>query len=159
VNVTQGFMPSSGPPVQRPATRQPWADGATARSSGDQRRTSRACERISGRATVAAEDARGPDPTELVRHSVVARYRTAKGAEHVVAVQPAWQGAWQVLDLHDDSNTVVQVLGGRDDGLAQAQALALDYASEKQAYHDGTRSDDPFRRRRPRVREQRARTA
>jgi hypothetical protein len=113
---------------------------------------------MSGRATVASEDARGPDPTEPMRHCVVARYRTGKGAEHVVAVQPAWQGAWQVLDLHDDSSTVVQVLGGHD-GLAQALALALDYASETQAYHDGTRPDDPFRRRRPRMREQRARAA
>jgi hypothetical protein len=94
-----------------------------------------------------------------VQDSVVARYRTRKGAEHVVAVQPAWRGAWHVLDLGDDGSTVVQVLPGHDDGLAEALALALDYASEKQAYHDGIRLNDPFRRRRPPVREQPERAA
>jgi hypothetical protein len=58
--------------------------------------------------------------------------------------------------VHADGSTLVQALLGRDDGLRQARALAVDYATEKQAFHLGARLDDPLPTRR---REERARAA
>ena len=43
----------------------------------------------------------------------------------------------------------VETLTGFDDLLSQASALAVDYATEQQAYHDGERLEDPLPRLRP----------
>ena len=39
---------------------------------------------------------------------------------------------------------VVETLTGHDDRLAQAEALARDYAAEQQAYHHGQRLENPL---------------
>jgi hypothetical protein len=72
-------------------------------------------------------------------YALVGRYRARGGVEHRVAIQRIAQGGWLVLD----GGTVVQTLLDAGDGARQAQAVALDYATEKQAYHDGRRLDDP----------------
>jgi hypothetical protein len=78
---------------------------------------------------------RGRPPSYLV----IARYRSRSGRVHRVAIQRVARGGWLVLD----DGLLVQALLDADDGARQAQAVALDYASEKQAYHDGLRLDDP----------------
>lgn len=77
-------------------------------------------------------------------YAVIARYRSRRGREHRVSIQRVAQGGWLVLDVHDGDSALVQALIGGDDGPKQARALARDYASEKQAYHDGVRLDDPL---------------
>jgi hypothetical protein len=72
-------------------------------------------------------------------YAFVARYRARGGVERTVSIQRIAQGGWLVLD----GSMVVQALLDGGDGARQAQAVALDYASEKQAYHDGLRFDDP----------------
>jgi hypothetical protein len=49
-----------------------------------------------------------------------------------------------VLDRNGKHTRVVETLTGHDDRLAQAEALARDYAGEQQAYHDGERLTDPL---------------
>jgi len=85
---------------------------------------------------------------------LVARYRARGGAKHLVVVQRAARQRWRVVDIGPEKSTVVDVLRAAGDRLAQAHALALDYAREKQAYHAGVRPDDPLprRRRRPALR-------
>lgn len=78
---------------------------------------------------------RGRPPSYVL----IARYRARGGREHRVSIQRLAQGGWLVLD----GSMVIQALLDADDGARQAQAVALDYATEKQAYHDGLRLDDP----------------
>ena len=77
---------------------------------------------------------------------VTARYRARDGTEHVVLVDRTPEGRWQVLDRAGGDTLVVETLTGHDDRLAQAEALARDYAAEQQAYHDGERLEDPLPR-------------
>jgi hypothetical protein len=74
-----------------------------------------------------------------------ARYRARDGTEHQVLAERTLEGRWRVVDSDGQTATVVETLAGHDDRLAQAQALAEDYAAEQQAYHDGHR-DDPLPR-------------
>jgi hypothetical protein len=78
---------------------------------------------------------RGRPPSYVL----IARYRARGGREHRVSIQRLAQRGWLVLD----DGMVIQALVDADDGARQAQAVALDYATEKQAYHDGLRLDDP----------------
>ena len=73
-----------------------------------------------------------------------ARYRTRDGTEHVVLTSRTPEGRWQVLDRAAGHTLLVETLTGYDDRLAQAEALARDYAAEQQAYHDGDRLEDPL---------------
>jgi hypothetical protein len=72
-------------------------------------------------------------------YALVAGYRARGGREHLVFIQRISPGGWLVLD----GSIVVEALLDAHDGARQAQAVALDYATEKQAYHDGLRLDDP----------------
>ena len=76
-------------------------------------------------------------------HPVTARYRATDGGEHQVVVQRTREGRWRVLDVADSDVAVVETLTGHDDRLAQAEALARDYASEQRAFQVGLR-DDPL---------------
>jgi hypothetical protein len=78
-----------------------------------------------------------------------ARYRASDGTEHRVLVQRTTEGRWRILDTDGQDPVVVETLTGHDDRLAQAEALARDYAAERQAHHDGERLDDPLPRLRP----------
>lgn len=78
-----------------------------------------------------------PDP-------VAAGYRARDGSEHRVIVRRMPADRWHVLDIAA-STTVVETLNASDDGAAQAQALAHDYAAEQQAFQLGLR-DDPLPR-------------
>lgn len=69
-----------------------------------------------------------------------ARYRARDGTEHVVLTARTPEGRWQILDRAASDTLVVETLTGHDDLLAQAEALALDYAAEQQVYHDGERA-------------------
>ena len=71
-------------------------------------------------------------------------YRTRDGTEHVVLTHRTPEGRWQVLDRANGDTLVVETLTGHDDRLAQAEALARDYAAEQQAYHDGHRPHRPL---------------
>jgi hypothetical protein len=75
----------------------------------------------------------------------VARYRARDGTRHRVIVRRTAEGRWRVIDVTGSETLVVETLTGHDDGLAQAQALARDYATEQQAFHAGLR-DDPLQR-------------
>jgi hypothetical protein len=79
-----------------------------------------------------------PDPV------TAASYRARAGTEHRVLVQRTPERRWQVLDAVDDHAIVVDTLTGHDDRLAQAEALARDYAAEQRAYHDGHRPHHPL---------------
>ena len=78
-----------------------------------------------------------------------ARYRARDGTEHVVLTRRTPEGRWQVLDRAAGDTLLVETLTGHDDRLAQAEALARDYAAEQQAYHDGDRLEDPLPRPQP----------
>ena len=56
-----------------------------------------------------------------------------------------------MLDTAADRRIVVETLTGHDDRQAQAQALALDYAAEQQAFQLGLRDHHPLPRRRPAI--------
>ena len=73
-----------------------------------------------------------------------AHYRTRDGTEHVVLTYRTPEGRWQVLDRANGDTLVVETLTGHDDRLAQAEALARDYAAEQQAYHHGQRLENPL---------------
>ena len=89
-------------------------------------------------------------------YSVTARYRARDGTDHCVSVDRTPEGRWSVLDTVTDCAIVVETLTGHDDRQAQAQALALDYAAEQQAFQLGLRDHHPLPRRRPAIeREQR----
>ena len=77
-------------------------------------------------------------------NTVTARYRAQDGDEHLVAVERTPEGRWRILDIAGDDTVVVETLTGHDDRLAQAEALAHDYAAEQDAYHHGQRADDPL---------------
>ena len=74
---------------------------------------------------------------------VTARYRARDGTNHLVSVDRTAEGRWRVLDTVADRVNVVETLTGHDDRRAQAQALALDYAAEQQAFELGLRDYDP----------------
>jgi hypothetical protein len=75
---------------------------------------------------------------------IAARYRARDGTEHVVLTSRTREGRWQVHDRDAEHTLLVETLTGYDDRLAQAEALARDYAAEQQAYHDGDRLEDPL---------------
>ena len=77
-------------------------------------------------------------------NTVTARYRARHGDEHLVVVERTPEGRWRVLDIAGEDTIVVETLTGHDDRLAQAEALARDYAAEQDAYHQGLRDNDPL---------------
>jgi hypothetical protein len=77
-------------------------------------------------------------------NTVTARYRARDGDEHLVAVERTPEGRWRVLDIAGEHTVVVETLTGHDDRLAQAEALARDYAAEQDSYRRGARADDPL---------------
>jgi hypothetical protein len=79
----------------------------------------------------------------------LARYRARDGTDHFVSVDRTPEGRWRVLDTVADRVTAVETLTGHDDRQAQAEALALDYAAEQQAFQLGLRDHPPLPRRRP----------
>ena len=76
----------------------------------------------------------------------IAGYRARDGTDHLVLVERAPDGRWQVLDRADGDTRVAEILTGPDDGRAQAEALARDYAAEQHAYSQGRRPHDPLPR-------------
>ena len=74
---------------------------------------------------------------------VVAGYKSG-GRDHVVLVRRDTVGRWQVLDRAGARTRLVETLHGHDDRLAQAVALARDYARQQQAFHDGDRLESPL---------------
>jgi hypothetical protein len=87
-------------------------------------------------------------------HPNTARYRARDGTEHLVTTVRTPEGRWCVLDTFVDRAIVVETLTGLDDRRAQAQALALDYAAEQQAFQLGLRDHDPLPGRRPALEEE-----
>jgi hypothetical protein len=81
----------------------------------------------------------------------LARYRARDGTDHLVNVDRTPEGRWRVLDSVADRVIVVDTLTGHDDRQAQAQALALDYAEEQQAFQLGLRDHHPLPRRQPAI--------
>jgi hypothetical protein len=77
---------------------------------------------------------------------ITAHYRARDGTDHLVLVKRTPEGRWQVIDHGDGDTRVVEILTGQDDGLAQAEALARDYAAEPHAYSQGRRPHDPLPR-------------
>jgi len=53
-------------------------------------------------------------------------YRDAAGTRHRVVVRERKDGAWQVLDV-----TVIETLAGDGEGRGAAEALARDYAEQR----------------------------
>jgi hypothetical protein len=82
-------------------------------------------------------------------HSATARYRARDGTEHRVSAARTPEGRWCVLDTAAGAARVVETLTGHDDRRPQAQALALDYAAEQQAFQLGLRDHDPLPKRQP----------
>jgi hypothetical protein len=82
-------------------------------------------------------------------NTVTARYRARDGDEHVVAVEPGVERRWRIIDIAGTQARLVDVLTGPEDRRAQAEALALDYAAEQDAFHRGRRLSDPLGRRTP----------
>ncbi len=74
-----------------------------------------------------------------------ARYDARDGTEHRVLVGRSPQGGWCVLDRTPDGVTIVDTLSS-DERSEQVAALARDYATEQQAFHDGERLDEPLPR-------------
>jgi hypothetical protein len=81
----------------------------------------------------------------------LAHYRARDGTEHLVSAARTSEGRWCVLDMTAGTAIVVETLTGHDDRRAQAQALALDYAAEQQAFQLGLRAHDPLPKRRPAI--------
>jgi hypothetical protein len=79
-----------------------------------------------------------------MRDRIAARYGARDGTEHQVLARRTPEGRWEVLDRAGGNTLLVETLRGFDDRLAQAEALARDYATEEQAYHDGDRLEDPL---------------
>jgi hypothetical protein len=84
-------------------------------------------------------------------HPTTARYRARDGTEHLVTTVRTPEGRWCVLDTAADRAIVVETLTGHDDRQAQAQALALDYVAEQQAFQLGLRAYDPLPKPRPAI--------
>jgi len=74
--------------------------------------------------------------------TVGGRYISPSGAHEVVVVRDR-NGRWQVVDRGATDLTLVETLTGHDDRFDQAIAVADDYAAQQQAFHDGSREDDP----------------
>jgi hypothetical protein len=74
---------------------------------------------------------------------VVARY-AAGGTEHLVVVGRDPVARWQVVDRAGVHARLVETLNGHDYRLAQAEALARDYAAERQSFHQGRRLESPL---------------
>jgi len=87
-------------------------------------------------------------------HPVTGRYRARDGTDHLVSVDRTPEGRWRVLDTVAGHVIVVEMLTGHDDRQAQARAVALDYASEQQAFQLGLRDHHPLPSRRPRIEEE-----
>src|SRR3954449_5413840 len=79
----------------------------------------------------------------------VASYHARDGSPHDVLVLFTPAGRWRILDTTETTVVHVETLTGDDDRLSQATALARDYATQQQAYHDGERLEDPLPRLRP----------
>jgi hypothetical protein len=79
-------------------------------------------------------------------NTVAAHYRAADGSKHEVVVARTPEGRWRVLDVVPTATRIVETLTGYDDRRAQAEALAREYASEQQAFHDGRRASDALPR-------------
>jgi hypothetical protein len=88
-------------------------------------------------------------------NSVTARYRARDGRDHLVTAGRTVEGRWCVLDTVADRAIVVETLTGHDDRKDQAQALALDYAAEQQAFQLGLRAHDPLPKPRPAIEQER----
>jgi hypothetical protein len=82
-------------------------------------------------------------PSDLTR--VSAGYPAPDGW-HAVYVALDEAGRWQVFDASTTQLVLVETLTGHDDRIDQAQALAVDYASEQAIYHAGGRESDPLPR-------------
>jgi hypothetical protein len=67
---------------------------------------------------------------------VPARYQDAGGVQHEVVVRKARASAWQVLDIGARKATVIETLIGVDEGQAEAEAIAREYARHQQAAHE-----------------------
>jgi hypothetical protein len=104
-------------------------------------------------------DANGRDlhlrKEQTMTHPVTARYRARDGTNHLVTASRTAEGRWCVLDSVADGAIVVETLTGHDDRKAQAQALALDYAAEQQAFQLGLRAHDPLPKPRPAIEQER----
>src|SRR3954447_16280882 len=74
----------------------------------------------------------------------VATYRARDGSEHDVLVLTTPVRRRRILDTSDHEVVHVETLIGDDDRLSQATAVAVDYAGQAQAYHDGERVEDPL---------------
>jgi hypothetical protein len=85
---------------------------------------------------------------------ITPHYRARGGTIHRVTVDRTPEGRWRVLDTAADLVIVVETLTGHDDREAQAQAVALDYAAEQQAFELGLRDHHPLPRRRPEIDQQ-----
>jgi hypothetical protein len=59
-------------------------------------------------------------------NTTAARYRDADGVWHTLEVRNT-AGGWQVVDLDDAQERVIETLTGIGDGRPQADAIALDY--------------------------------
>jgi hypothetical protein len=81
----------------------------------------------------------------------LARYRARDGTDHLISVDRTPEGRWRVLDTVADTAIVVETLTGHDDRKVQAQALALDYAAEQQAFQLGLRTHHPLPKPRPAI--------
>ncbi len=85
----------------------------------------------------------------------LARYRARDGTDHLVTAGRTPEGRWCVLDSAAGGVIVVETLTGHDDRQAQAQAVALDYAAEQQAFQLGLRAHDPLPKARPAIEQER----
>jgi hypothetical protein len=82
-------------------------------------------------------------PSDLTR--VSAGYAAPDGW-HAVYIALDEGGRWRVFDASAAQLVLVETLTGHDDRIDQAQALAVDYARERAAYHAGGRKSDPLPR-------------
>ncbi len=63
-------------------------------------------------------------------HTLSARYRDAAGVEHRIRLERSPSGCWRVLDVGPHETVLIEELTGHDDHRSQAEALALDYATQ-----------------------------
>ena len=61
-----------------------------------------------------------------------ARYQDAAGTVHDILVRRTPQDAWEILDTTPTHTRLVDTLTGFDEGQAQAEAVARDYADQHQ---------------------------